>query len=131
MKNITRQFSWFSILFWVLALVTVAQAADTVVNLDTGQIETSNIITTFVLQFAQSHPWLMTILSLIGAFRAVAKPLTTWYEARVKATPDTADDIQLENVQHSIFYKALCWLLDFGASVKVGPQKTPTIPPTT
>ena len=61
-------------------------------------------------------------LVVIGGLRLVFKPLVTAYENWVKSTPDTADDERLAKIEASVPYKWLAWLLDYAASIKVGPQ---------
>lgn len=72
---------------------------------------------------AAKYPILITILTVIGALRTVFKPLVSWYEARVAATADEADDVRLAAWKTSWWFKLIAWGLDFTASIKVGPQR--------
>lgn len=59
------------------------------------------------------------IIMVIGAFRIVFKPLMTLIEAVVKATPTQADDQVLNTVEASLPFKALQFLVDYVASIKL------------
>ncbi len=76
----------------------------------------------FIVTLAQKYPWIITVLAAVGALRTIFKPAMSWLQSRVAATPDTADDARLERVQHSLWYAVLAWLLDYTASIKIGPQ---------
>lgn len=80
-------------------------------------------LTGFVEPLVVKYPVLATVLMLIGILRAIFKPIVTYLENRAAATPDTADDEKIKAVEASGWYRALAWVLDFGASIKVGPQK--------
>lgn len=73
---------------------------------------------------AVKFPWLVTVFAIMGAARAVMKPIVTGLEAAVKATPTTADDAIFEKVEHSKAWRLFAWGLDYFGSVKVGPQFT-------
>lgn len=69
------------------------------------------------------YPWLSMAFLVIGLLRTLFKPLVSWLEARAAATPDPTDDEKLRAAEASWWFRALAWLLDFTASIKVGPQK--------
>lgn len=73
----------------------------------------------FVTLFAASHPYVTTILLVMGTLRAIFKPLTFLAEAYVKSTPDTKDDETLAEVENSKLYKGFAFVLDYLASVKL------------
>lgn len=106
-----------------VALPACAFAADTAVVPDTTTITaTPDPITGLVQSAAAQYPWLLAIFSAIGILRTVAKPVMSWLHARAAATADTADDAKLERVEASWWFKVIAWLLDYTASIKVGPQ---------
>lgn len=86
-------------------------------------IAVPDFVTQFITSFAGSHPWLVTALVLVGGLRLLFKPAVTAYESYVKNTADTADDERLAKIEASVAYKWVAWLLDYAASIKVGPQK--------
>jgi hypothetical protein len=122
MKFILRLVSVLGLLLCGLCVVSVAFAQDAapVVAPPAG----TDFITQFIVGFASTHPWLVTVASIMGAFRLLFKPIMGAIEAYVKSTPTTADDAFFETVEHSGTYKALAWCLDWFGSVKIGPQFT-------
>jgi len=74
-----------------------------------------------VVQVVESHPWVATLLLLMGGLRLVCKPIMSLVRARVAATPSTDDDAQLQRVMSTWWYQSLAWSLDFFASVKIPP----------
>ncbi|MFA5263211.1 MAG: DUF935 family protein [Opitutaceae bacterium] len=54
-----------------------------------------DLISSFIVGLAQKFPWLLTVVSAIGALRFFFKPLMTLIEKWVKSTPSTADDAML------------------------------------
>jgi hypothetical protein len=79
-----------------------------------------------VVQVVENHPWVASLLILIGSLRLICKPIMSLVRARVALTPTTDDDAQLQRVMSSWWYQALAWTLDFVASIKIAP---PTKPP--
>ena len=74
---------------------------------------------TFILGFMQNNPTLASVLVIIGAVRVVVKPAMAYYEAHVASTPDKVDDEKLVKVKSAAWYKALVFILDYAASVKL------------
>ena len=74
-----------------------------------------------VVQVVESHPWVATLLLLMGGLRLVCKPVMSLVRARVAATPSTDDDAQLQRVMSSWWYQSIAWSLDFLASIKIPP----------
>ena len=81
----------------------------------------------FIVALAVKFPWLVSLFAVIATARLVFKPIMTAVEAYVKATPCTGDDVLLDRVEHSTAYRVFAWLLDYLGSIKVGPQRTPTV----
>jgi len=82
----------------------------------------------FIVSFAQSHPWLLSLLAIVATLRLVFKPIMSAVGAYVKSTASTGDDAMLEKVEHSAAFKVAAWLLDYLGSIKVGPQKPQPAP---
>ena len=78
----------------------------------------------FIVNLAQSHPWVLTLVSIMGALRFFFKPLVSLVEAWVKSTPSPTDDEFVEKVEASKAWKTIAWLIDLLASIKFGPQFT-------
>lgn len=82
------------------------------------------IATPFIVALALKYPITLTIIAVIGALRFFFKPLISLVEAYVRATPQQTDNEYFDKVSHSPGFRWFAWLLDFGASIKVGPQFT-------
>lgn len=78
----------------------------------------------FIVAFALKYPITLTLIAVIGALRFFFKPITSLIEAYVRSTPQKTDDEYFDKVNHSAAFKWFAWLLDFGTSIKVGPQFT-------
>lgn len=77
-------------------------------------------------EVARDHPWIVTALLVIGALRAVFKPLMALLRMRAAATPDPSDDARLSRWETSPIARLLTWSLDFVASIKVAPPARST-----
>lgn len=68
---------------------------------------------------AAQHPEVTTFFLVLGVLRSINKPLFALIHAYVEATPNKEDDQKLEKIESSKAYKALCFVLDYLASVKM------------
>ena len=68
---------------------------------------------------AGNYGWLTTVVLVIGSLRIVFKPIMLALENYVRQTPTVADDERLAKFEAGIIYKALAFLLDFAASIKL------------
>ena len=78
----------------------------------------------FIAGLVAKYPWIMTLLAVMGAFRAVAKPIFS--AAEVGLGPDSSLAKKLRIAESGPIYKSMVWLLDFFFSVKahvVVPEK--------
>jgi hypothetical protein len=66
--------------------------------------------------------WVLALLTWMATLRFLGKPVMTAIERYVRNSPSKADDQVLDEVEHSRWFVVGCWLLDFLASVKFGPQ---------
>lgn len=138
MNNPLRSIALLAALFSVaLALVfacvpahaQTAPAADQSAAFGAAALDTAGAVAQpFIVSFAQSHPWLLTVLAAIATMRLVFKPLMSAAHVFVKSTPSTSDDALLDKVEHSRAFKVAAWLLDYLGSIKVGPQKPQPAP---
>jgi hypothetical protein len=81
---------------------------------------------------AARHGWLACAMVWVGTLRTAFKPLSGEVAglldraiARVVETEDTADDLMLQRMFGSAWYRALAFALDLIASIKL-PLKVPT-----
>ena len=70
------------------------------------------------------YGWLTTVILVIGSLRILFKPVMLAIENYVKQTPGTADDERLARFEAGPIYKAIAFVLDLGASIKL-PLITP------
>jgi len=75
-----------------------------------------------ITQFAQTHPWVIALLSFLGALRLFIKPIMTGLHYWAAQTETEADDDFLNEVEHSWLYTAFLFSLDWLASIKVAPK---------
>ncbi len=116
----------FRILFLSLFLSQLyAYGAENVV----GDPVAADALGSLLEALAGQHGLFLAALTWIGILRAVFKPVMTAVEAVVRATPGQYDDQLLARAEASAGYRTVCWLIDYLASVKVGTQRAPTIPP--
>lgn len=80
----------------------------------------------WVSAVAREHPYLVTVLLVIGALRAVFKPVMALLRMRAAATPDPSDDAALSRWETTPLARLLTWSLDFVASIKVAPPNRST-----
>jgi len=111
--------------------VTLAQVAPVVadqVQTHFGWLESIGI--DILGWFIKTHPALAplgAVLMLMGTMRSILKPLMTGLHEIAKVTPTQYDDNLLASFENSKAYTALCWVLDFLASVKL-PAPSTTAP---
>lgn len=68
---------------------------------------------------ALKFPILATVLGVMAIMRAVNKPLFALLHAYVDATATTTDNAELDKVETSKVYKAICFALDYAFSIKL------------
>lgn len=76
-----------------------------------------------LIELVSKYPSLSTALMVIGALRVTVKPLMAYYESHVQSTSDKEDDERLKKLKASKVYKALVFLLDYTASIKLPKAK--------
>jgi hypothetical protein len=69
--------------------------------------------------FVDKYPVLASILLGMGIARAVFKPVFSILRTIVSATPSAKDDAVLDKVESSKAYKAVAYVLDYLASIKI------------
>lgn len=80
-------------------------------------------ILNLALAFLTKYPWFAVVASVMGMLRMVMKPLMSLVRSLLEAVKGKdAGDKLADGVETSGVYKALAYVLDWFASVKVGPQ---------
>lgn len=74
------------------------------------------------------YPVAMTIFVVIGILRSINKPLFVLLHAYVKSTASETDDLLLKKVEESKIMKAIRFVLDWTASVKLPEKKVVELP---
>lgn len=72
----------------------------------------------FILNYAVQYPAVSTVLMAIGVLRLIMKPLMSFLNAFVLATPSTADDEFLKKIEESKWYPIVLYVLDWLGSIK-------------
>lgn len=72
-----------------------------------------------LMEIMSQSPLLSMILMVMGGLRLVLKPIMAYYEKKVAESPDKADDEKLAKMKEAGWYKALAFVLDYAASVKL------------
>lgn len=73
----------------------------------------------FLVEFMTKNPSLGSTLMIMGLLRAVFKPIQGVIQSYVDATEDTSDNEKWEAMKEAKWFKALSWLLDYTASIKI------------
>lgn len=72
---------------------------------------------------AKLPSWAINALAVIGALRVFFKPIMSAIEAAAKETQSSKDDLIVEKVKSNAIYRAVVWVVDLLASVKLPVQK--------
>ena len=80
------------------------------------------ILAGWLVSLAQSHPWILSAVAVVGVLRVINKPLFSFLHTVVDATPSPKDNEVLGKAESSSIYKAVCYVLDLLGSIKL-PQK--------
>ena len=75
------------------------------------------------IDLVSKYPTATMIFTAVGVLRAVFKPLMAVWESYVASTPTVNDDEVLKTFKSSGLYKALAWIVDYAASIKLPGQK--------
>lgn len=122
-----------ALLLCVIPVSAFAQdAAPAVVVTPVLPAEASNFILELLFKLAAAHPWVATIITVIGSMRVWAKPVFAAIHSIIEITPTTYDD-GLWAMAYRFFTenpvgKSIAWLLDYLASVKIAPPAKPAEP---
>jgi hypothetical protein len=74
--------------------------------------------------YAGSLPtWLLSILLIVGSLRVVIKPLLALLYAVTSLTPSEKDDELIKKIEEHKILKALIFVLDWFASIKLPKKK--------
>jgi len=77
------------------------------------------VLTPVLSGLAGQYGVLMQIISIMGVLRLVFKPLMTFLQAVVAATPTPADDTWLAAFMNSKAYNVVTFVIDWVASIKL------------
>lgn len=80
-------------------------------------------IAAIIIQLAEQHPFIASVVAVVGVLRIIFKPIMSVIEAYIAYTPDKGDDAKLEEVKSGKVYKAVAFVLDWFASVKLPVKK--------
>lgn len=72
-----------------------------------------------LLDLVGKYPVIMGILAVVGVLRLCLKPVFSILHAIADATPSPNDNLLLDKVEGSAALKAVFWVLDYLASIKL------------
>jgi hypothetical protein len=81
-------------------------------------------VTDTIINLANQHPIIASILILLGSLRLVIKPLMAGARLWTKSTESTRDDEILNKVEASWLYTAFLFALDWLTSIKLKPTRS-------
>lgn len=82
----------------------------------------TSVGTPFIAKFAADHPWLVTLLLIVGALRFVLKPIVAALHAWAASTEDPRDDELIAKVESSTSWKWALFVIDWLGSIKPTPK---------
>lgn len=80
-------------------------------------------LTQLLLDLVAKYPVLASIVGVVGLLRLIIKPIMVALKSIVESTETPKDNELLVKVEESKIYKAVIFLLDYLASIKVPPKK--------
>ena len=94
--------------------------------------EAQNLILTVLGKLMESHPWVATVIAVLGSMRLWAKPVGSLVHSIIEITPSKYDDgiwaSAYKFLTEHPFGKFLAYLLDWIGSVKIAPPAPPAPP---
>jgi uncharacterized Fe-S cluster-containing radical SAM superfamily protein len=113
------------VLFALLAITAVAQNTDILPVTGTPVTNDQNIALNILDSLSGTHAWIATLLVLMGACRAIAKPLSSIVHTIVDITPSTWDNGALSKITNFFLLnpvgKTIAYVLDWLTSIKIKP----------
>jgi hypothetical protein len=123
----------FALFFYVFAVIACAQDAAPLPNVgpvpspgvpaslvdSSAPAQVSGGLEHTIIQLAQTHPWILSLLALIGALRFVIKPLMTAARFFAAQTSTTKDEEFIDKVERSYLYTLFLFAVDWLTSIKV------------
>lgn len=113
----------------IFALATAASAQT--LTADTSAMltpEAQNFILGWLLALTKSHPWIATVITILGSARLWAKPLFSLVHMIADLTPSNSDNTVLDKAVtwfHGPLGSKVAYLLDWTLSIKVIPPSAP------
>jgi len=82
-----------------------------------------NFLLPLLNMYGEQIPFLPKVIFTIGILRVVVKPIQTAITAYVAFTPSTKDDAWWSKAKDGKIYKAVAFVLDWSASIKLPVKK--------
>lgn len=86
-------------------------------------MEIQTELASFIIKLVEGYPVAAAIFMAMGVLRAIFKPIMGVAQAYVDQTESTSDNEKLEAFKQSKIYKAVSWVIDLFASVKLPKSK--------
>jgi hypothetical protein len=81
--------------------------------------EAGKFLAPLIEAYGGEYGWAVAAVAYIGTFRLIFKPIHAAVKQIVKDTPSQKDDQVLEKVEGNIIFKAVIFLVDLLASIKI------------
>jgi hypothetical protein len=119
-------------LFAFIALLAVATAASAqTLTADASTLiplDAQNFILGWLLGLAKTHPWVATVITILGGARLWVKPVFSFVHWVIDLTPSASDNAVFDRVLawfHSPLGSKVAYLLDWAFSIKIIPPAAP------
>lgn len=86
-------------------------------------VAASDAMTPIINAVTGKFGWAVQALAVIGTLRVIFKPTVAWLHSIADATATDRDNQILAKIEASKIYTTLAFVLDWLASIKVGPSK--------
>lgn len=113
-------------LLWIIAMVMLTLSAFAQEIGPAAPATLAQSLEGWIIGLAVDHPWIVSVLVLVGTLRILIKPLMTFARLAVGQTASAKDDAILDAVERSWIYTAFLFLLDWLASIKLPAKSAAT-----
>lgn len=129
MKSFNRSILAVAFIAAFLGLVShVSAQSITAGPTDVIPVEAQNFILGWLFKLSQVHPYVATLIAIMGSARVWAKPLFSFIHWIIDLTPSGADNAVFDRLVawfHTPLGSKVAYLLDWAFSIKIIPPAKP------
>lgn len=103
----------------ITAAIAAPAPASAVLTIDAAPSGVESFLVNVLVDAAKTHPWILTVISVMGALRLFFKPIMGLLESYVRNTPGKEDDEKLARFEAGPVYKWTYRILDYLGSIKL------------